>query len=640
MKILTMGSPASTYIFKKKVNEIYNGNYDVQTVKEFYTLGHLLSSYRNVKKFAKKFKENEKLYDFLSWNFEDNFWGKLGSFQPDLLVLDLFAEIYFGNLKLEDGTMVTRNFRLMDSVPDNVTILNTKRSDYIETVAQQVEFFEKRVHEISPNTKLIINGAKFPVHMSKDGAIKTKYYRSVYKFSINKINGYNRRWEELDKILKEKGFPVLEFDQKNSAAEVNFPTGEQWYYFYNQSYYTDVQSQIEVLAQSYNLGPTILFLDEDSRMNIKEINQEIVFLNVPGSEENLKVFQKNKKAKKIALRLSAHDYILHGNMGTFYRFVKRTELDTNYPKYKDVHYRVIPPKEDKKYWSNRLLVRMLSFTAHNKTSMLGRNFQRDFKTLKDSVVKNTYILEIGDINLINGSYYTNTKNFPDYEEQVQELIRFIAEKYNVKKGEIVLYGASRGGTGALIHAALGNYKFIVADPVINDMPWYKDSDIHFIEGVREVDLTEKVRSALENYKCASSEGVILSSSNVGVTFSSHLRLPLEKVTLLDLSMNLYKHPGFNGKTVSIQLSVINHLLMEDNINVIDSNADLPVGGVVLEIKHLAKNTINFDKIENFRIRLDDIKSSSELEYEKAMKIIYDEYKHVRTDDFFEYFTSL
>lgn len=640
MKILTMGSPASTYIFEQKVNEIYNGNYDVQTVKEFYTLGHLLSHFKDVKKFAEIFKENEKLYDFLSWDFEEGFWSKLENFQPDLLVLDLFAEIYFGNLKLEDGTMVTRNFRLMDSVPDNVTILNTKRSDYIETVAQQVECFEKRIHQISPSTKLIINGAKFPIHMSKDGAIKTKYYRSVYNFSDNKINGYNQHWEELDKILIEKGFHVLKFDQKNSAAEVNFPTGEQWYYFYNQSYYTDAQSQIEVLAQSYNLGPTILFLDEDSRMNVEEINQEIVFLNVPGSEENLKVFQKNKKAKKIALRLSAHDYILHGNMGTFYRFVKRTELDTNYPKYKDVHYRVIPPKEDKKYWSNRLLVRMLSFTAHNKTSMLGRNFQRDFKTLKDSVVKNTYILEIGDINLINGSYYTNTKNFPDYEEQVQELIRFIAEKYNVEKSKIILYGASRGGTGALIHAALGNYKFVAADPVINDMPWYKDSDIHFIEGVREVDLTEKVRSALENYECASSDGVILSSSNVGVTFSSHLRLPLEKVTLLDLSMDLYKHPGFNGKTVSIQLSIINRLLMEDNVNVIDSNTDLPVGGVVLEIKHLAKNTINFDKVENFRIRLDDIKSSSELEYEKAMKIIYDKYKHVRTDDFFEYFTSL
>ncbi|GEN48428.1 XcbB/CpsF family capsular polysaccharide biosynthesis protein [Ligilactobacillus pobuzihii] len=640
MKILTMGSPASTYIFKQEVNEIYNGNYNVQTVKEFYTLGHLLSRYKDVKKFAEIFKKNEKLYEFLSWNFEDNFWAKLGDFQPELLVLDLFPEIYFGSLKLKDGTMVTRNFRLMNSVPDDATIFNTKSSDYIETVAQQVECFEKRVHEISPNTKLIINGAKFPIHMSKDGAIKTKYYRSVYKFSVNKINGYNRHWEELDKVLREKGFHVLEFNQKNSAAEVNFPTGEQWYYFYNQSYYTDVQSQIEVLAQSYNLGPTILFLDEDSQMNIEEINQEIVFLNVPGSEENLKVFQKNKKAKKIALKLSAHDYILHGNMGTFYRFVKRTELDTNYPKYKDVHYRVIPPKEDKKYWSNRLLVRMLSFTAHNKTSMLGRNFQRDFKTLKDSVVKNTYILEIGDINLINGSYYTNTKNFPDYEEQVQELIRFISEKYNVKKDEIVLYGASRGGTGAFIHAALGNYKFVAADPVINDMPWYKDSDIHFIEGVREVDLTEKVRSSLENYKRASSDGVILSSSNVGVTFSSHLRLPLEKVTLLDLSMNLYKHPGFNGKTVSIQLSVINRLLMEDNVNVIDSNADLPVGGVVLEIKHLAKNAISFDKIENFRIRLDDIKSSSELEYEKAMKNIYNEYKHIRTDDFFEYYTTL
>jgi len=640
MKVLTMGSPASNYIFDQKINEVYNGNYETQRIRSFYTLGHLLSSYENVREYAETVKDDKDLYDFLIWNFEKGgFWGKLEKFQPDLLVFDLFPEIYFGNLVFEDGTMITHNFKVMDTIPDNVTTFDIETPFYIRKIVKQIGVFQKKVQEISPRTRLIFNSARFPMYMSKNGVIQKEFSKNKYKLSIEEINGYNKKWKKLDKKLRRKGFDVLSFDLDNNAAELNFPSGENDYYLYNQNYYTDVQSQIEVIAEKYNLGPTTLFLDLNSKIDFDTVTQSVVFLKVPNSGHDLKIFRKNKKARIVALKLAARDYILHGNKGFYYRFVKRTELKTKYPKFKDVHYRIVPPKDNKRYWNNRLVVRMFGFVGHYKTSVFGRNFQHDFPTLKDSIVKNTYILEIGDINLIDGSYYTNTKNYPDFEEQVQDLIRSVAKKYDIVHDNIVLYGPSRGGAGAVLHAALGNYKFLAADPVINDMPWYTDSDFHFIEGVREVDLTDKISTALVNYKRPKSDAVILGSSDVGVTFSSHLRLPLDKVTLLDLNIRLYKHPGFNGKTVPIQLSYLNRLLIKDTVHIIRENDDLPLG-VVFEVQHIAKKAINFSKITCFRIRITDIEKRGNSEYEQAMKNIQGKYKRVKVDQEFEYYESI
>lgn len=640
MKVLTMGSPATTYIFNQKINEVYNGNYDVQKIREFYTLGHLLSKYKDIKKFADTMKDNKKLYDFLDWNFErGGFWGRLNEFQPDLLILDLFPEVYFGSIRLENGALVTRNFRLMKTKPKKSSLFYSQQSDYIDKVFEQVIAFKKKVFEVSPNTKLIFNGARFPKNMSKNNVIQRQFDKKKYRLPAKEIKRYNRIWTALDERLIQHGFRVLKFDQENNAAELNFPTGNNWYYLYNQNYYTDVQSQIEKIAQEYNLGPTILTIDAKEDLDISKINQDVVFLNTDNPRNDLKILKKDSHVRKIALTLAANDYILHGNKGSMIRFVKRKEFKTRFPKYKDVHYRVIPPKEEKKYWENRLLVRMFSYSLHNKTSTIERNFPEDFSTLKDSIVKNTYILEIGDINLIAGSFYTDTKNYPDYEEQLQDLIKFISKKYHINHNNIVLYGGSRGATGAILHAALGNYKFIVADPVIDSTPWYLDSDGHLVEGVRDIDLTSKVSAALKTYKRPKEDGIILATDNVGVTFSGHLRLPLNKATLLDLGLNVYKHPDINAKSVPIQLLYINSLLIKDTVHVITSKDDLS-SGVVLEIKHLSRNAINFEEIRCFRVRLDDIENRDSAEYELAMENIKGKYQRVRTDEKFEYFEMI
>ncbi|SFV41387.1 hypothetical protein [Ligilactobacillus acidipiscis] len=67
------------------------------------------------------------------------------------------------------------------------------------------------------------------------------------------------------------------------------------------------------------------------------------------------------------------------------------------------------------------------------------------------------------------------------------------------------------------------------------------------------------------------------------------------------------------------------------------HSDQVSGGVVLEVKHLAQNAINLQKVDKFRIKLSDIKKYDRGVTELAMDNIKDNYKYVRTDDEFEYF---
>nr|CCC56810.1 putative uncharacterized protein [Weissella thailandensis fsh4-2] len=328
-------------------------------------------------------------------------------------------------------------------------------------------------------------------------------------------------------------------------------------------------------------------------------------MDIPNKGTNLKVFRWSDKGRESALKIAAQDYVLHGNIGHSYRFIKRKLLKGIYPKYKDIHYSIIPPKESYNYWDNRLIVRMLGFSDHYNTSVFGRNFRRDFRSLKDSITKNTFILEIGDINLIAGSFYSNTNNFSDYEQQIGELIKRVTQKYNIPKSKVVMYGTSRGATGALLNGANNNYKIVVADPVIDDTAWLNMNDSHFVNGVRKVDLTEQVSEAIEGYKLSSNEAYILGTSNVGVTFAAHLRLPLNKITLLDMRMKIYEHAVINSKSVPIQLAVINYLLAKEDVIRVNSYEELD-NGVVFEVKDLMSNSIPLDNIDKFRIRVDDI----------------------------------
>ncbi|MEX5913733.1 accessory Sec system protein Asp2 [Staphylococcus ureilyticus] len=87
--------------------------------------------------------------------------------------------------------------------------------------------------------------------------------------------------------------------------------------------------------------------------------------------------------------------------------------------------------------------------------------------MERSLVKNVYTMRIMDLNVSHGSHYISTSNFPDYEKNIQLSILNLIEKLNIKKENVVLYGGSKGGTGALYHGAALDLKTLAVDPIVN-----------------------------------------------------------------------------------------------------------------------------------------------------------------------------
>ena len=115
-----------------------------------------MSSFDSIKKFANRSDISIEYKDFLNWNFEKNgFWEKLKSFQPDILLMDLFSDIYFGNLILPDGTYVTRNIRINKIFPQGTIRQTFNDEKFYENLQQHIKSFINRVKYISVASRIL-----------------------------------------------------------------------------------------------------------------------------------------------------------------------------------------------------------------------------------------------------------------------------------------------------------------------------------------------------------------------------------------------------------------------------------------------------------------------------------------------------
>ena len=135
--------------------------------------------------------------------------------------------------------------------------------------------------------------------------------------------------------------------------------------------------------------------------------------------------------------------------------------------YKDIYYTLDEPLLD--FGKKRLIVIFSSVAdfAFN-ADISRRNFFVNFSTIAKYIPQNTYVLRIGDIGGVLGNFYMNTSYSNTIEDNIQDLIKFILVSNNITKNNVVLYGASKGGTASLYHSIVGGYKSISVDPIVSD----------------------------------------------------------------------------------------------------------------------------------------------------------------------------
>lgn len=213
----------------------------------------------------------------------------------------------------------------------------------------------------------------------------------------------------------------------------------------------------------------------------------------------------------------------------------------------------------------KLLVIFSQIPLDPHSSSLNRYFSRSFSTLEKYVGKNVSILRIADIGGITGAFYLNTIGLPNNENNIQLLIKKIAADNNIAEENIVLYGASKGGTAAMYHGLSCKLKVVAVDPIFDDEFYLSEhDDLHMINGIFPDTKKNKFRILL-NEKINHLPDIKVITSKNSEQFSyieDFLRPIIPKITLLNcINPMIKKHPDVGPYTIHATTALINASLI-------------------------------------------------------------------------------
>ncbi|WP_150538235.1 XcbB/CpsF family capsular polysaccharide biosynthesis protein [Actinobacillus vicugnae] len=294
----------------------------------------------------------------------------------------------------------------------------------------------------------------------------------------------------------------------------------------------------------------------------------------------LAVGRSNVEAKKLIADLSNNRYFLtnHTNgISLFTKFIDGKSFlphfnDKNVQVWNDTFYTLEEPQA--KDNNNRLLIIFSSIAdlAFN-ASVSRRMFFKNFPSISKYIPKNTYILRIADIGGVLGGFYSNSNADMMFEEKIQKLICKIKRDYLIKDDNIVLYGTSKGATGALLHGIKLGLKTISVDPIVSDEYYIeKHNDLHFVTDVFPMSKQEKFIKILkeESHKNLSNIKLITSPNSEQFKYINKILL----ASNLGICSYIFTNPQIKGhtyigeQTLNFVTSMLNNLLY--NIDIKDS----------------------------------------------------------------------
>lgn len=296
-------------------------------------------------------------------------------------------------------------------------------------------------------------------------------------------------------------------------------------------------------------------------------------LAVKPDHDLMKLALKNKHAKDLLVQLTNLGFSLYYNTADESRFIRHDRVVHHWPAVKDGTFRasddgIVHQFEQPESGKIERLVVILS--PINSKPRLIRYFRPSFATLMKYIPRNTAILRIADVGGVKGAFYLDTSFMPDNSSRIRRLIQSTVAEHDIDTDDVVLFGASKGGTGALYHGLTGGWKFVSVDPIISDS-WYEqyENDYHFTTGGVFPRSKQKVFNELIGQVASEQPGTSLKSVIVTSTrspqypYTSEIIRPLrESLSVLDSgNPDILKHPDVAPKTIYAQVMAINTLLL-------------------------------------------------------------------------------
>lgn len=487
VKIATIGSCVVRDNFNTKFNPYY---------KEYFNLvAHLQSDLHSLMSTPTKFSKSDNYNEATNFHkqhiqneINKQFLERLKDTNPDYIILDLYADMKFDEVMFDEKTYITNNvqYKYLPEIQEkSILKIYEDFEEYFKSWKNSVdELFEFFRNEL-PKSKVILLNAKYQSKF-KINTTLDEHGQNQRKKNLD-TKKMNQKWNILYNHV-ENNFDVFKINMKVDKYALNETCLEGSYYLnFESKFYKDFLFELLNIISLDKLSENNI-IDEKSnlfksqKLHYKDTEQKLIDAKrvevVTDSEYNLiNLARKNKNAYKLYKKLLEKDYILYFHKDGISKLYKRKYIGElikrkDLLRRNEVFYTLSEPR-DRKINNNipkKLLVIFTCMPPRDKYDnylIHDRMFTEFFEGIERNLVKNVYIMRIMDLNVSHGSHYINTINYPEYEQHIQQAISYVKTSLEITENNIVFYGVSKGGTGALFHGSRMDKKLLAVDPILN-----------------------------------------------------------------------------------------------------------------------------------------------------------------------------
>lgn len=307
----------------------------------------------------------------------------------------------------------------------------------------------------------------------------------------------------------------------------------------------------------------------DLHSNIEFNNNKRILINTGSNLNIIQVARKDPKVHAMYKKLLENDYIHYfhdkNHISKLYKreYVQELFKRKDLIKENGVFYTLDKPFGRKVNESapKRLLILLTSMPPKDKYDsylMPDRMFTKFFDGIERSLVKNIYTMRIMDLNVSHGSHYISTVNYPEYENDLHKAISKVIAELDINKENVVIYGVSRGGAGAIYHGSYLDLKTLAVDPILNIGGANEENDRRFLKNLRKEDLVPTINENLS--KSNEFNKYIICSEYVNLYYQHVLRINQEKIKKINMIDEMITaHPEVSRNSVPEQLMILNML---------------------------------------------------------------------------------
>ncbi|QMT31899.1 XcbB/CpsF family capsular polysaccharide biosynthesis protein [Alysiella filiformis] len=325
----------------------------------------------------------------------------------------------------------------------------------------------------------------------------------------------------------------------------------------------------------------IFNVEKNQEIHLSEYldNPQIEYIGIKGNSNDFFLsYARNHNLSDYVYLLNQKGFLaVEHKMGvSVFRRINKNSYQDLLPYFSDsfhelenVIYTIEAPKLQNAKQKNLLI--LFSYTNKSNENMIDRYYSHPFPFIANSIMPNTYIIRMADVADAFGSHGLNTQFDENIEDNIQKFIKRMMNIYDIDKENVVICGASSGGTGAVYHGLIGGYKTFAIDPFLGNHDYYGGKDPLYLHSIRQP-IAETFRTLPHQINQKLANQVVISTAKVSEFYQDihKLKAAIPELILCQFDCEkIGKHIDFSNNTVFMSNTIINSLLMGLNVNDVD-----------------------------------------------------------------------